>query len=81
MWTDWSACTAATCTRPGVETRTRMYADKKAAMDNHCSERLEEQRPCTIDCGNDKNKMKEKPLMMGSFDTSETNIDMSALFS
>ena len=48
MWSEWSTCSNGTCHQPGVQTRTRMYADKRAAMTGHCSERLEEQRRCTI---------------------------------
>ena len=61
MWSAWSLCLNATCHRLGTQIRTRMYADKKAAMIAHCSERLKQQRRCTLDCDNnnlknDKNK-------------------------
>jgi hypothetical protein len=46
-----------------------MYADKRAAMLGQCSERLEEQRQCTMDCADDHNdnhsKNKNKQMMMG----------------
>ncbi|CAF0809451.1 unnamed protein product [Adineta steineri] len=64
MWTDWSSCSNATCTKPGVQIRTRMYADKRAAMTGFCSERLEEQKQCTIDCDNNATKNKQKQMMM-----------------
>jgi hypothetical protein len=44
-----------------------MYADKRAAMTGRCSERLEEQRPCTMHCGDDRDdqmKNKNKQIMM-----------------
>jgi hypothetical protein len=43
-----------------------MYADKRAAMSGHCSERLEEQRQCEMDCDDDNNhsKNKNKQMMM-----------------
>ncbi len=65
MWTDWSSCSNATCHQTGVQIRTRMYADKRAAMSGHCSARMEEQRQCTIDCNDNQSKMKEKQIMMG----------------
>lgn len=70
MWSEWSSCLNGTCHRLGTQTRTRMYADKRAAMSGHCSERLEEQKSCTMDCGDDHNnhhsKNKDKSKMMSS---------------
>jgi len=68
MWTDWSACTNATCHQPGVEFRTRMYADKRAAMVGHCSEKLEERRSCKLDCQNGSPKDPEKQSNMMNMD-------------
>ena len=65
MWSEWSACSNATCHRPGVQTRTRMYADKRAAMHGHCTEVLEERQSCTIDCADDSMKHKHKQMMTG----------------
>ncbi|CAF1011801.1 unnamed protein product [Adineta ricciae] len=61
IWSEWSACSNATCHRPGTQTRTRMYADKRAAMHGHCTEVLEERQSCTIDCNG--NSMKHKQMM------------------
>ena len=68
MWSEWSSCLNGTCDRPGTQMRTRMYADKRAAMVGHCSERLEEQRRCTMDCDENGKQMKNKhkeTMMMG----------------
>ncbi len=65
MWSEWSTCSNGTCHQPGVQIRTRMYADKRAAMSGHCSERLEEQRQCTMECNNENHsKDKNKQMMM-----------------
>ena len=63
IWSEWSSCINATCERSGVQIRTRMYADKKAAMALHCAERLEEQQPCNIDCFSSQTK--NQNAMMG----------------
>jgi hypothetical protein len=80
MWSEWSSCINATCDRSGMETRTRMYADKKAAMAGSCSENLKESRTCTIDCNNDPSKKKDKQTMMSSMGSFKqfngTNIDV-----
>jgi hypothetical protein len=65
MWSEWSACSNGTCHQQGTQIRTRMYADKRAAMAGHCSERLEERRQCKIDCNDDQSKNKYKQMMMG----------------
>ncbi|CAF0865986.1 unnamed protein product [Rotaria sordida] len=64
MWTEWSSCMNATCHRPGTQIRTRMYADKRAAMAAHCTEHLEQQKQCTLDCDNNQPKNKQKEMMM-----------------
>ncbi len=66
MWSEWSSCSNGTCHQSGTQIRTRMYADKRAAMSGHCSESLEEQRQCTMDCDdNDKHsKNKHKQIMI-----------------
>lgn len=72
MWSEWSTCSNGTCQRPGIQTRTRMYADKRAAMSGHCSENLEEQRSCKMDCDdnhqhhNSHSNNKHKQMMMGT---------------
>ena len=66
MWSEWSTCTNGTCHHPGVQTRTRMYADKRAAMSAQCSEQLQEHRRCTVECGGDNHsKDKMKTMMTG----------------
>jgi hypothetical protein len=65
MWSEWSTCSNGTCHQPGVQTRTRMYADKRASMIGHCSERLEEQRRCNMDCDGNQSKHKNKEMMTG----------------
>lgn len=64
MWTEWSSCMNATCYRSGVQTRTRMYADKRAAMIAHCSETLEEKQQCTLDCDDMHSTNKQKEMSM-----------------
>ncbi len=64
MWSEWSSCSNGTCHQSGIQIRTRMYADKRAAMTGRCSERLEEQRQCTMDCGDNQMKNKNKQIMM-----------------
>lgn len=66
MWSDWSSCMNATCHRPGIQTRTRMYADKRAAMTAQCTETLEQQQQCTLDCDSNQSKNKNKQMMMMS---------------
>lgn len=69
MWSDWSTCSNGSCHQPGIQTRTRMYADKRAAMSAHCSEQLQEHRRCTVECGDDNHsKDKMKTMMTGSFE-------------
>ncbi|CAF4293399.1 unnamed protein product [Rotaria socialis] len=63
MWSEWSSCMNATCHRPGTQTRTRMYADKRAAMIAQCGESLEEQQRCTLDCNDNVSKNKQKDMM------------------
>ncbi|CAF2880073.1 unnamed protein product, partial [Rotaria sp. Silwood2] len=52
----------ATCHRPDTQIRTRMYADKRAAMAAHCTEHLEQQ--CALDCDNNHSNNKQKEMMM-----------------
>lgn len=66
MWSEWSTCSNGTCHQPGIQSRTRMYADKRAAMSAHCSEQLQEQRRCTVECeGDHHSKDKMKTMMIG----------------
>ena len=63
MWSAWSSCLNATCHRPGTQIRARMYADKRAAMVARCSERLKQQKQCTLDCNNNNLKNDENKQM------------------
>jgi len=64
MWSDWSPCMNATCHHSGVQIRTRMYADKRAAMLGHCVERLEEHQVCSIQCDHQGTTSHKDKMMM-----------------
>ncbi|CAF3817711.1 unnamed protein product [Rotaria sp. Silwood1] len=61
---EWSSYMNAICHQVGTQIRTRMYANKRAAMAAHCTEHLEQQ--CTLDGDNNQSKNKQKEMMMTS---------------